>query len=246
MRWVRNPWWDGFWLLSGLPIGIVLMLLAPGMVWPLAVAVMVLETAHVVSPMILAWTRPELRAIVSREWIKHIAAPIAVMCGVMSFPVAWVMGLYWVWNIYHFGMQNFGVTSLYWRPSRQFRKWACLGVTAFGMGAVPFLLPDPRVNMLCMGIFSFNHWLVDIGLSSRVARWHWGFIVVVLLIGVTWLLLRNGPLSVRLVPQIIVIRAGIGMVHFIYSGARIWKFSDPQVRATIGRNLFELPSGRTN
>jgi len=91
--------------------------------------------------------------------------------------------------------------------------------------------------MLCMGILSFNHWLVDIGLSSRVARRHFGFIAAVLLIGVVWALLRNGPLSVRLVPQIIVIRAGIGMVHFIYS-ARIWQFSDPQVRATIGRDLL--------
>ncbi|HWX29708.1 MAG TPA: hypothetical protein VNZ53_20005 [Steroidobacteraceae bacterium] len=50
-------------------------------------------------------------------------------------------------------------------------------------------------------------------------------------------MLRNGPLSVRLVPQILAIRAGIGMIHFVYS-ARVWKLSDPQVRETIGADLF--------
>ena len=105
------------------------------------------------------------------------------------------------------------------------------------MGVLPFLMPDPQVSMLCLGLFSFNHWLVDIGLSSRVARWHWGFIAAVLSIGVLWLVLRNGPLSMRVVPNIVGIRYGIGMIHFIYS-ARIWKLSDPQVRATIGASLM--------
>jgi hypothetical protein len=153
MRWVRSCWWDGFWLLSGLPISLVLMLTAPGVVLPLAATVMILETAHVVCPMILAWTRPELRAIVSREWIKHILAPAAIMVGVLLVPAGWVMGLYWAWNIYHFGMQNFGVTSLYWRPYRQARKWLCLGVTAFVMGALPLLVHGPRVAMLCMASY---------------------------------------------------------------------------------------------
>jgi hypothetical protein len=235
VRWVRGPWWDGFWLLSGLPIGVVLMLFAPQSGMALAIAVMILESAHVVSPIVLAWTQPRLRTIVKREWIKHIAAPAVVMGGVLVFPAAWVAGVYGVWNVYHFGMQNFGVSSLYWRGGRQMRKWLCLGLTTGGMW-LPFLIPSASLAMLCTGVFFFNHWLVDIGLSSRVARWHWGFIAAVLAIGVTWLLLRNGPLSVRLVPQIIVIRSAIGMVHFIYS-ARIWKMSDPKIRTTIGTAL---------
>jgi hypothetical protein len=240
MRWIRSPLWDCFWIWSGLPIGLVLMLFAPGMVPSLVVAAMVLETAHVVSPMVLAWTRPELRAIVSREWAKHIVGPIMVMCGVLIAPATWVAGLYWSWNIYHFGMQNFGVASLYGiGRDRTLRALVCAGGTALGIGVLPFLFPDPRVNMLCLGVFSFNHWLVDIGLSSRVARWHWGFVALVLLVGIAWLLLRNGPLSVRLVPQIIVIRYGIGIIHFIYS-ARIWTLSDPHVYRLIGRQIFGL------
>ena len=231
MTWVRNPWWDGFWLLSGLPIGVVLTLFCPGKVPALLIAIMILESAHLISPIILGWTQPKLREIVSHEWLVHVAAPAAVMGGVLILPVAWVAGVYWVWNIYHFGMQNFGVSSLYWHGRRQLRKWLCLGLTAFGMGALPLLSDSMTMALLCTGIFSFNHWLVDIGLSSRIARWHWAFIVAVLAVGVAWLLLRNGPLSVRLVPQIVVIRYGIGMIHFIYS-ARIWK-RDARLAAPI-------------
>jgi hypothetical protein len=233
MRWVRSPLWDGCWLLSGLPIGLALMiLLPPRHAFALVATIMVLESGHVVSPIILAWTRPELRAIVQREWIKHIAGPVAVMGGVLVFPTAWVAGLYWAWNIYHFGMQNFGVSSLYLRGHRRVRMLACLGVTAVGMTALPHL--SVRAEMLSLGAFSFGHWLTDIGLSSRVARWHWAFIVLVLAVGAAWLIARQGPLSVRLVPQIVVLRYGIGMVHFIYS-ARIWK-SD-------ARTLGAVPAG---
>jgi len=28
MRWVPNPWWDGVWLLSGLPFGLLLLCLS--------------------------------------------------------------------------------------------------------------------------------------------------------------------------------------------------------------------------
>jgi hypothetical protein len=242
MTWIRNPWWDGFWILSGAPIDLALMLYAPPLVPPVITTIMmVLESAHVVSPMLLAWTRRELRAIVMQEWIRYIVLPMAVMIVVLIAPTSWVAGVYFTWNIYHFGMQNFGVTSLYCRSGnhddRVRRKLLCLGITAFGMGIVPLLTNDIRVSLFCMGLFSCNHWLTDIGLSSRVARWHWGFIVAVLVIGVAWLLLRNGPLSVRLVPQILTIRAGIGMIHFIYS-ARIWRLSDPQVRAIIGGDIF--------
>ena len=66
MTWVRSKSWDGFWLLSGLPIGIALMLFVPGIyIWYMAIAIMILETGHVVSPVILAWSKPSLRSIVA-------------------------------------------------------------------------------------------------------------------------------------------------------------------------------------
>ena len=167
MTWIRSPGWDGFWILSGLPIGVVLMLTCPGMVPALVVAIMILESAHVVSPMLLAWTRPELRQIVRREWIKHIALPAAILALSLVTPYIWARWIYVPWNIYHFGMQNFGVTSLYWPGKRELRKWLCLGITALSMGALLLLTPDDPIFMLGAGIFSFSHWLADIGLSSR-------------------------------------------------------------------------------
>jgi hypothetical protein len=112
MRWIRSPWWDGFWLLSGLPIGIGLIFLPTQDGWALAATIMLLESAHIASPMLLAWTRCELGMIVSREWAKHIVLPPLIMWAALTAPAEWVMGLYCVWNIYHFGMQNFGVLSL--------------------------------------------------------------------------------------------------------------------------------------
>jgi hypothetical protein len=241
MAWVRNPWWDGLWLLSGLPIGIVLMLTCPGIVPPLAITIMILETGHVVSPMILAWSKPGLRCIVCREWGRHIVVPLVLMGGCLLLPWPIVFGVYFAWNIWHFGMQIFGITCLYHRPKshdeRLWRALACLSFTAFSIGIFPFLGEGPRMHMLSLGIFSFNHWLADIGLSSRASGWRWGFLPLVLLIGIVWLILRNGPLSVQVVPQIIAIRAGVGMIHFVYS-ARVWRLSDPQVRETIGPDLL--------
>lgn len=242
MTWIRGPWWDGFWILSGLPIGMVMMLFVSNPhVRPIVITVMVLETAHVVSPVILAWSKPGLRRIVRHEWRKHIAAPAGLMAGCLLLPWSMVFGIYFAWNIWHFGMQIFGITCLYRplsRPSeRVLRALGCLVVTVLGMGILPFLGGGSRLDMFAFGIFSFNHWLVDIGLSSQVSGWRWKFLPIVLLLGVIWFLLRQGPLSVHVVPQILAIRAGIGMIHFVYS-ARVWKLSDPQVRAAIGKDLF--------
>lgn len=235
LRWIVGPRWDLLWIWSGLPIGLALVLLAPPKtaLW-LAVAIMVLESAHVISPIVLVWGEPELRVIALRSWAKYIAVPIGIMTASFFCPLAWASPVYWTWNVYHFGMQNFGVTSLYLRGHCEIRKWLCFGVTAFGMGVIPWLTQNVYVGLLCTGIFSFNHWLVDVGLSSRVSRRRYLFIAAVLVAGIAWLLLRNGPLSVKLVPQIIVIRYGFGFVHFLYEGW-IWRRGSPAMRAVLAQ-----------
>ena len=240
MTWVRNPWWDGFWVLSGLPIGVVLMIFVPSpYIPPMAAAIMILETGHVVSPMILAWSKPGLRSIVLCEWRKYIVVPLALVVGCMLLPWAIVFGIYFAWNGWHFGMQIFGISCLYARPkdadARVRRLILIMGLFISQYAGIMFI-SSPMAQMLILGLFSFNHWLTDIGLSSQVSGWRWGFILLVLIIGVVWLVLRNGPLSVQVVPQILAIRAGVGMIHFVYS-ARVWKLSDPQVRAAIGASL---------
>jgi predicted PurR-regulated permease PerM len=124
-------------------------------------------------------------------------------------------------------MQNFGLASLLRRGSdtpdgRIRRALLWVGLTALGMGLAYQFQDYFAVAALATIGFNFTHWVTDIELSRRTSRWGWGFLAIVLLFGIAWLLLRQGPLSVQSFPQIIRVRDGLGMVHFIYS-ARIWK-----------------------
>jgi hypothetical protein len=218
------------WIILGsFPLGSAIFVLLPGTL-ALAFTIMLLDTAHVVSPMITAWAKPGLRAVIRREWVKHIALPIVVVGAFAFLPLPIAALIYWPWNSFHFGMQNFGVLAM-----RGWRRcgFVALCGTMLCMSIVPLFRPNPIMSAVLLGAFSVNHWITDITLSSRVVRWQWWFLTLVLAIGAGWFLLRQGPLSVRVLPQIVQIRYGIGIVHFIYS-ARIWKMSDPQVRATIG------------
>jgi hypothetical protein len=116
----------------------------------------------------------------------------------------------------------------------------CLGLTAFGMGALPLLLSDRSLSLLLTGVFSFSHWLTDIGLSSRVSRHPWLFITAVLAmgsVGFLWMVPRVDHMATRVIPAVLTARWGLGFVHFLYS-RWVWNISDPKVRATIGRGIF--------
>jgi hypothetical protein len=252
MKWVRNPWWDGLWLLSGLPIGVVLIaawLFAPSVAILLFAIAIVLEQAHVVSPMILVWTHKGLRCLAVERWTSFVALPAAVMIGVFLIPLPVVFGIYWTWNIYHYGMQNFGVLALYKRDMRRTTDnrardgLLCLGITTFIMAILPFLLPHKWTDLLVTGALSFNHWLVDIGLSSRVTKYRWLFIGAVVLLGTLGFVWKRpfadhiGTLPIRAVPAIFAARWGVGIIHFLYS-RWVWRFNDPRVLEAIGRDLF--------
>jgi hypothetical protein len=146
-------------------------------------------------------------------------------------------------------MQNFGVLQLYRRNGsrnprlRLIDKYGCLAFTALGMAALPAIAHSPQVALLCFGIFSFNHWLVAIGLCSIVSRRRWVFVAGMLLLGgagFVWMIPTSHGNLIRVVPVIVCARIGFGFVHFLYDGW-IWKLSDPQVRATIG-SFHKAPS----
>lgn len=207
------------------------------MIWVnvILATLMILETAHLASPLVLAWWRPELRRVVSGEWLRHVALPLAILPACVLVPPSWVFGLYYAWNIHHFGSQNFGVWQLFGRKCspdmRVIRALICLSVTAFGMAAGPILWPGPYGLAFGTVVLSLNHWLVDIGLSSRVAPRAWWFAALVLVIGIVYTVARQGPLSIHVLPQILVLRCGVGFIHFIYS-ARIWRSDvaiDPRI-----------------
>jgi hypothetical protein len=81
MIWIRNPWWDGFWLLSGLPFGVALT----GLTTWLPPSVMLLwlvlltQTGHLLSPMVLAWGHDGFRPLMFRRPIKYIALPTVIV-----------------------------------------------------------------------------------------------------------------------------------------------------------------------
>lgn len=142
MTWIRGPWWDACWILSGLPIGLAASLLALWVppLWILAAGVIIFQTAHTISPIGLAWSHAGFRRIMLAHPIKFVIVPGAILgtwsavgyIGGLYWPQPsfnpvtlridmasqwqplWVMGaIYGVWNIYHFGKQNFGVMSIY-------------------------------------------------------------------------------------------------------------------------------------
>jgi len=105
-----------------------------------------------------------------------------------------------------------------------------------------------------IAVYSVNHWLVAIGLSSHVysarcLRFRvggWSFAVAMLMagaIGFFWLIPTPNGTVLRVIPIVVSARLGFGFVHFLYD-RWVWKMADPRVRATIGRDLFE-PAWRT-
>jgi hypothetical protein len=195
------------------------------------------DTAHVVSPMVLAWSHPGLRRIALSRPTDSIVLPIGVTIGAFLAPLVVVWWVYWAWNIYHFGAQHYGVSRIF---GLRVPKWLCVGGTAILMAGVPWLIHPEWWPWFALVALDFNHWLVDIGLSSRVFKRWWLFILSLIPLGCAGFLFevpRADTIVMPFVPWIIKARWGVGIAHFLYS-SWVWKLSDPQVGATIGKELF--------
>ena len=279
------------WLLSGL-LPILALLMAPPAVrfWCFALFA-VLETAHSFSPIVLAWTHKDFRRkVILPKRGKYIGLPAAVFVLAFTVGVAVQVRLvpympiskfdptnafsllvwgYSAWNLYHFGMQDFGVWRL-WRMRNGRRQSAeldnsdrtiincfgrsisydrtirwlqiaiCLGLVIFFVEIMRHIIHSLWVMLLITGLVSVNHWVVDIGLSSRVAKRGWVFIVGVLsagLVGFLWIIPTPNGMMIRMIPLLVCARIGLGFVHFLYS-RWVWQLSNPLVRATIGHSLL--------
>lgn len=93
-------------------------------------------------------------------------------------------------------------------------------------------------------ISSFNHWLSAIGLSAHLdgvqRKGSPAFAICglsMLGIGLTFMLFFTPYLHRNFFPELLGLAAAFGIVHFLYD-RWIYKLSNPQVRATIGLNLF--------
>ena len=255
------------WLLSGLPVGIALIFLPPTAALSCFTIFVLLETGHNLCPIVLAWTHSGFRRGMLSQKVKYLLIPGAVLLIVLAIgtitSLGWTsfvpgpqalygltdgtnllplaMWIYWPWKIYHFGMQHFGVMQiLQVGGSRRVNMVLCLVVTVFGMAVVPALTSSQWVFLLMMGIFSVNHWVVDIGLSARVVKRGWllaGAVILLGAIGFVWMVPTSTGMMIRIIPIVIAARLGLGLVHFLYS-RWVWKLSDPLVRTTIGKRLI--------
>jgi hypothetical protein len=340
--WIRSARWDGFWVLSGLPLGLALTCLArfgpPGM--PIKViAALFLANGHALAPILAAWGNAGFRARMRARLWKYVGWPCALLLGATTVgictslfmptyrpgliadlqvydlghdylnPFALVAVIYLFWNAYHFGMQNFGVLSLYRRnlprcSRRVDRCYACATTWAtmamplvpalahashdtlgWPAHAYPFLsyaqdgyllaalsLGGPMVAhelangslprvifsaTLALGMVAtfwvgpwafavvlVNHWLVAIGLASRVHaagnRRAFVFAAVGLIFAGAVLfaaLFLRPDLGMRVAAWAVGFRIGLGFVHFLYD-RWIYRFTDPVVMGTVGLALF--------
>lgn len=208
--WVRGPIWDSCFLLSGLPIGLALLFVA-GRVSPWLVfgfAVISIQLAHTLSPMILAWTHREFRTrVAQRNLWKFVGLPITI--GIVSTAGGYASSYLWPlrdptplvlqkivyashtdpiftlgliytwWNIFHFGMQNFGVMSIYRAktsgyPSDQRRFdliFCCtMAWAAMGLGTVHFVANYVRAPILGFQAVRYEY-LTIAGIGAAVMLW---------------------------------------------------------------------------
>jgi len=215
----------------------------------------ILDTAHVLSPMAMAWSRGDFREVMLRHWRWYILVPTFVLAAALAAAsqprpiVDAVVTVYFLWNVWHFASQNYGLLRLLqmrwgwsWQPD-----WAfVMAVTVVGMVVWPALANDPwHWRFVNLAIFAIPHWVSEIFLTSWAST-RWKIFAPLILaagcVGLLWITPR--PTGMPLVGVLWVCwRTGLGFVHFIYDGL-LWRFRNPEVRATIGKNLFELPSGR--
>lgn len=81
--WLRSPSFDGAWILSGLPCGLLFFLCLRYTHVPVAALVigiiLAVQTAHTIAPMMLAWLHRDFRTMMIGRWMKFIALPVAIL-----------------------------------------------------------------------------------------------------------------------------------------------------------------------
>lgn len=255
------------WWVITLALPAAVLLLFPPPLRRYAFAAMVsLDLGHTVAPIIAAWSRQDLRRLMLGRKKQCILWPLAALLVAVAIGAATQFGWttydprvphadfmltdadnfypmlcwgYWLWNIYHFGMQNFGFARLCGLPgSRRTQRIVGLGLTSAAMVALPHVLRSPPLFLALIATISVNHWIVELDLSSRIAgRW---LVPVSLFLGsiaFMWTIPTENGNLIRVIPWLLSARMGLGFVHFLYD-RWLYRFSDPAVQATIGKAVF--------
>lgn len=273
VRWIRGPISDFVWFFSGLPLGVIFaarVVPFPVIIYifvvintahlfaPMAMAwshrgfrphMLRQKTRFIAIPVALTVAGLLLGCL---SWIcgsdirinpLTLAAGFRGMDDFFHTPLALILATYFVWNIYHFGMQNYGLLRLL-RPTID--KTAAMQVAMFVTVILMVVLPDKfrmeQLSLFMMGAVLYNHQLAAIGLAAHVWANHHHrsqlfFVTPLLTVGAGaaygFYLLPPGLLLML----VIGVRATVGFGHFLYD-RWVWKLSDPTVRATIGADLL--------
>lgn len=143
MKSIKTPLWDAIWIWNGLPIGLLLIALVwlqqSEILYYLFALGIILETGHLISSAVVAWSNSDFRCIMVADPFQYVVLPIgiAVLCvGIGAATAAgWTSyqgGLHSIYRItdwhnplpilvwgfwlsvgWHFSMQNFGIVRLY-------------------------------------------------------------------------------------------------------------------------------------
>jgi hypothetical protein len=136
----------------------------------------VLDSAHNLAPMAMAWSRGDFREVMLRHWLRYIALPTAALAVSLAAAsqsraiVDALVTIYFAWNVWHFASQNYGLLRLVqmrrgwsWQPNWPF----VMAVTIVGMVVWPMLAADPwHWRLINLAIFAIPHWVCEIFLTS--------------------------------------------------------------------------------
>ena len=234
-----------------------------GLVYSYLLVAIVLDPAHLVSPIVLAWGNRSFRQVMGHEWGWYILLPLVLLA--LSFaigltaktaghppPQAIFLPIFWadVWR------HGYVPNGWYWGLIVFYFIWNAwhYGAQHFGIASLLGWRRGPRwlrqgliiapTMALMLGfiplpvigaITSLLHWTTDIGLSAWRMK-AWWFLAAVLLFGLSgFLYQRVGDTWIVLpaIPVLISLRCGLGFVHFLYS-RWVWKLSDPRIRGSLG------------
>jgi hypothetical protein len=162
--------------------------------------------------------------------------------------VIWA-NLYAIWNLYHAGAQNFGFLCLY--RGKGFKGWpkmmvlaVCIAITVLLGHELGRVLGYRVVVLFCVGAIIVNHWFAAIGLATHVMGRHYNcsplwFAIGIIAVGglLVWAFYTALFASTLGAIMALCVRGSFGIWHFLQD-RWVWKLSNPQVRATIGADLF--------
>jgi hypothetical protein len=218
------------------------------------IVLIILDSSHNLSPMVMAWSRADVRAMMYRHWVRYIAFPAMLLVGSLAAAltappgahygespvVDAIVNIYFVWNAWHFTAQNYGLVKL-WGRGPDWPIYAA-AMTLVGMTAIPALAIYAGYvwewRLAGLALLAIPHWVSEIAITSWAsARWKvfCPLILAAGCVGLLWVTPRATGMPVVGVWWVCW-RSGLGFVHFLYD-SQLWRFRDPDVRATIGKSL---------